>query len=68
MISLIPLGLEPGTVQTSTQPPIKPPIMQRISVKAISLRDALLVGIVSGYAISAGTLIFNKLAKRAGWQ
>lgn len=67
MISLIPLGLEPSATQ-ATQPAIKPPIMQRINVQAISLRDALLVGIVTGFAMSAGTLIFNKLAKRAGWR
>lgn len=62
MISLVPLGLEP----TSAVPAPTP--MQKISVQAISLRDALIVGIVTGFALAAGNLIFKKVSKRYRWE
>ena len=65
MISLVPmgLGLEPTTAPTE-----KPPIMQRIQVRALSSWDALILGVITGFAMSAGTLIFNKLAGRFHWK
>ena len=63
MLSLVPvqLGLEP----TATT---KPPIVERVRVQAMSSWNALLIGIVTGFAMSAGTLIFNKLASRMKWR
>lgn len=72
MISLIPLGgfgVDPATSTTAIAPaPTKPPMIQRLQVRALSSWDALLLGIVTGFAMSAGTLIFNKLARRFRWE
>ena len=64
MISLVPLGLGVDPAMTE---PTKSPVMQKISVQAISGWNALLLGIVTGFAMSAGTLLFNKIAKRLRW-
>lgn len=65
MISLVPIGLgaEPAAVPSA---PIAP--IEKIKVQAISLRDALIVGIVTGFALAAGNLVFSKVAKRMRWQ
>ncbi len=64
MISLIPVGLGAEPV-VAPQPP---PVIDKIRVQAISLRDALIVGIVTGFALAAGNLVFSKVAKRLRWQ
>lgn len=68
MISLVPvqLGAEPSTAATSNQT-TPAPALQKISVQAMTGWNALLIGIVTGFAMSAGTLVFNKLAKRMSW-
>lgn len=64
MISLVPLqglGVDPTTTAPS-------PTTQRLHVRALSSWNALILGVVTGFAMSAGTLIFNKLANRFGWK
>lgn len=65
MISLVPTQLR--DVAPPAAPSTAPTAMQKISVQAMSLRDALLVGIVTGFAYSVGALLFKKLSKRMNW-
>ncbi len=63
MLSLT-LGLDPAATQAA---PIAPTVKDKITVQAISLRDAMLVGIVSGFALALGNFLFNKFTKRVHW-
>lgn len=64
VISLVPVGLG-----TETPPPAPPSeAVQKIKVQAISLRDALLVGIVTGFALAVGNFLFTKAARRFHWK
>lgn len=62
VISLVPtnLGSEPVAAES--------PTMQKIKIQAISLRDALVVGVVTGFALAAGNLIFTRVARRFRWR
>jgi hypothetical protein len=45
--------------------PLHPtPIVQTVKVKALSLGNALVIGAISGFAISLGTFAFSKLTRR----
>ncbi len=68
MISLVPSG-QFGDAAPATAPAAQPsPTIQKIQVQAIGARDALILGIVSGFALALGNLIFDKLAKRLHWK
>lgn len=65
MISLVPTQLR--DVAPTAAPSPAPTAIQKVRVQAMSLRDALFVGIVTGFAYSVGALLFNKLSKRMKW-
>jgi hypothetical protein len=63
MLSLVPLG----DVPAATSSPTTSPAIQKIQVQALSTWNALVIGVVTGFALAAGGLIFNKTAKRFRW-
>lgn len=64
MISLVPLG----DVPAQATPAAQSEVVKKIQVQAISMRDALVLGIVTGFALAIGNMFFDKLSKKFHWK
>jgi hypothetical protein len=70
MISLVPsfaLGAESSPTATSSPTTLPLPTVQKLTTKVMSRWEVLVVGVITGFGLAAGGLLFNKLAKRARW-
>lgn len=60
-------GLDGDVPPDDPAKPVTPiPITQQITVTAISTWHALGVGVVTGFAIALGTLVFERFSKTTG--
>jgi len=55
---------DPATTQPALQ--LKPPVIQAVKVKqySLSLINALTIGVVTGFAMSLGTFLFESLKRK----
>jgi hypothetical protein len=70
MISLIPvagLGAEASSTAIPSPTTLPLPTVQKLTTKVMSRWEVLVVGVITGFGLAAGGLLFNKLAKRARW-
>jgi hypothetical protein len=52
-------AVPPQDPTTADAPIVKPPAIEMVKIKALSTWNALTIGVITGFALSLGTFIFE---------